>query len=74
MKCAICHEGYTKPGHINSKLERDGTFVIVKQVPALICDNCGEEYLEDGIAEKLLAQVETVFISGNPVEIIDFAA
>jgi YgiT-type zinc finger domain-containing protein len=74
MKCAICHEGHTKPGFINSKLERNGVIAIIKEVPALICDKCGEEYLEDGIAGKLLAQAEDVFNSGKPVEIIDFAA
>ena len=27
--------------------------VVVRHVPALVCDHCGEEWLDDGVAEAL---------------------
>ncbi|MGH7938508.1 MAG: type II toxin-antitoxin system MqsA family antitoxin, partial [Bryobacteraceae bacterium] len=43
MKCTICKKGETAPGTATVTLERGGLTLVVKDVPAQICDNCGEE-------------------------------
>ena len=45
MKCTLCRQGETKPGLTTVTLERGPTIVVIKQVPAEICDICGEYYL-----------------------------
>ena len=45
MTCVICKQGDTKPGKVTVTLKRDGCTVIFKDVPAQVCENCGEYYL-----------------------------
>jgi YgiT-type zinc finger domain-containing protein len=64
MKCVICGNGETRPGHVTVTLERDGTTLIVRGVPAEVCENCGEEYVEDSAARRLLETGEAVATLG----------
>lgn len=57
MKCVICKQGQTQPGLTTVTIERDKTTVIIKEVPADICENCGEYFLNEdvmGNIEKLI--------------------
>ncbi|MEK7796140.1 MAG: type II toxin-antitoxin system MqsA family antitoxin, partial [Pseudomonadota bacterium] len=53
MKCALCKQGDTKPGTVTVTLQRGETTVILKDVPADVCEHCGEYYL----SEKASGQV-----------------
>ena len=48
--------------------------LVVKAVPARICDNCREEYVDEGVAEKRLALAADVARTGVQVDIREFAA
>jgi ribosomal protein L32 len=48
--------------------------VILKRVPADICENCGEYYLSSEVAAQVLEKAETAVKSGAEVEILRFAA
>ncbi|MCF4969457.1 type II toxin-antitoxin system MqsA family antitoxin [Nostoc sp. CMAA1605] len=74
MKCVICKHGETKPGLVTVTLERDESIVVIKKVPAEICDNCGEYYLSDAITEQVLNRAEVAVSNGAEVEIIKYAA
>ncbi len=74
MKCVICRHGETRPGSATVTLERDGATVVVKGVPARVCDNCGEEYVEEEAASRLLALAEDAANSGVRVEVLEYAA
>jgi YgiT-type zinc finger domain-containing protein len=74
MICAICKNGTACPGLVTVTLQRGETTVILKQVPADICDNCGEYYLSSGVAEQVLLKAESAVKSGAEVEILRFAA
>ena len=54
MKCVICKNGETEPGSTIFTFTDDETIVVVKDVPAKICDNCGEEYLDSETTRRLL--------------------
>lgn len=47
MKCPICKYGSIHKGYASIILERDGTTLFFKNVPADICDNCGEIYHDE---------------------------
>jgi YgiT-type zinc finger domain-containing protein len=57
MKCTICRKGESVPGKVTVTLERDGTTLIVKSVPVLVCENCGEEYVGEKVASDLLQPI-----------------
>lgn len=74
MKCVICKNGETKPGPATMAFTRDGTTVVVKDVPADICDNCGEEYLDEAVTDRLLAIAEEAVRAGVEVDVRRFVA
>jgi YgiT-type zinc finger domain-containing protein len=74
MKCVICKHGETNPGNAIVTLHREGTIVVVKEVPADICDNCGEYYLSREVTKVLMDKAEKAAANGAEVEIIRFAA
>jgi hypothetical protein len=55
-------------------LQRGETTVILKGVPAEICENCGEYYLSDDMTSQVLERAEAAVKSGAEVEILRFAA
>jgi YgiT-type zinc finger domain-containing protein len=74
MMCVICKHGKTQPGRVTVTLERDESIVILKGVPAEVCDNCGEYYLSDTITEQVLQRAELAVNNGAEVEILRYAA
>jgi YgiT-type zinc finger domain-containing protein len=74
MRCVTCRNGETRPGKVTVTLERDGTTLIVRGVPAEICENCGEEYVEDSAAARLLETAEEAARAGAHLDIREFAA
>ena len=74
MKCPICRTGETGPGKATVTLERDGLTLVVRGVPAHVCSNCGEEYVEEREANRLLATTEAAAKAGVKVDIRDYVA
>lgn len=74
MKCMICKQGETQPGTVTVTLERGGTTLIFKSVPAQVCDNCGEAYVDEATTERLLAAAEAAVKAGVQVEVREFQA
>jgi YgiT-type zinc finger domain-containing protein len=69
MKCVICKQGETKLGKASVTLERDGMTLVIKGVPANICANCGEEYVNEKITKELLKAAEEAVKAGVQVDI-----
>ena len=74
VKCVICKLGETRPGTTTVTLQRGPTTVVFRGVPALICDNCGEEYVDESVTTQLLELADEAARSGSDVEVRDFAA
>jgi YgiT-type zinc finger domain-containing protein len=74
MKCVICKQAETQPGHITVTLERDGMTLVVKRVPARVCPNCGEEYLDEDTSRQLLQTAEEAARTGIHVAIREYIA
>ena len=74
MQCVLCKLGETSPGLVTVTLQRGDTTVIIKGVPAEVCENCGEYYLQDDIAKRVLAMAEDAVKNNVEVEILRFAA
>jgi YgiT-type zinc finger domain-containing protein len=74
MNCIICRHGQAVPGCVTVSLQRNGCTVVFKEVPADVCNNCGEYYLSEGVTSDLLGRAETAAARGTEVEIQRYAA
>jgi YgiT-type zinc finger domain-containing protein len=72
MRCLICKSGSTEPGTTTVTLERNGLIMVIKGVPAQVCENCGEAYVDEKVASELLTSAEAAAKSGAKVEIRDY--
>ena len=72
MKCVVCRQGQTRPGKTTVVLQRGGATVVISDVPARVCEHCGEEYVDESVAEKVLAAAEASARAGVRVEIRDY--
>ena len=53
MKCVICKTGQTYPGTTTVTLQGANTVVVIRDVPADVCENCGEYYLNEPTAKRV---------------------
>ena len=74
MKCLICKTGTTKEGTTTVTLEREETVVVIKDVPAHVCDNCGEYYLTEEVSKRIYALAEEAVQRKVQVEVLHYAA
>lgn len=74
MKCVICKHGDTSAGMATVTLTRGEATVVIKNVPAEICDNCGEYYLDDTVSQHVLTIAERVIEKAAEVEVVQYAA
>ena len=74
MKCVVCKKGETKIGKATVTLDKDGATLVFKGVPARVCNNCGEEYVDGEITASLLKAAAETARAGIQVEIRQFSA
>ncbi len=73
MKCMICKHGETKQGITTVTLEKASSTIVFKEVPAQICDNCGEKYIDDSTTKELLNKARKIVKNGVEVDIRKYA-
>jgi YgiT-type zinc finger domain-containing protein len=66
--------GETRPGSVTVTLDRGKTTVIVKEVPAEVCEICGEYYLSEPVTDWISDRAESAVERGAEVEILRYAA
>lgn len=72
MKCAVCAAGRTAAGTTTVTVERDQTTIVLKAVPARVCDTCGEDYLDADILGEVERIVDDAIASGVEIVVRDF--
>ncbi len=73
MKCVICRKGETKPGTATVTLDKEGATLVFKGVPARVCANCGEEYIDENITASLLRSASEAAQLGIQVEVRQYS-
>lgn len=74
MICTTCKNGQSVPGTVTVSLTRGETFVVIKGVPANVCDNCGDYTLEADIAQRVYELANDAVAHHAEVEILRYAA
>ena len=55
MECPVCHLGTLELLSVNYPVRKDGRWVLVENVPAMVCDVCGERAYSAEVTTRLLA-------------------
>jgi YgiT-type zinc finger domain-containing protein len=58
MICLVCHQAELVDGLTSIRLERSELRLVVSDVPARLCPSCGEAYLEEDTAIRLLQSAD----------------
>jgi YgiT-type zinc finger domain-containing protein len=74
MKCVVCKLDETRPGVTTIVVQRDGATVVISDVPAQACENCGEEYVDEKVAQCVLAAAQESARAAVRVEIRGYVA
>lgn len=74
MTCLVCKTGFMDNGYVTVTLERDQSIIIIKNVPAEVCDNCGEYILSEEVSRQIMKQAEQAVKNHAEVEILQYAA
>jgi len=74
MKCIMCKHGETERRFVSVFIDRETTPLIVKNVPAEVCRNCGERYFDEETTGKLLDLPDSGSHENREVEIVPYAA
>ena len=59
MKCMYC-KGEMKRGKIPFHMDRKGVHLMLDEVPAWICNQCGEPYFEEMEVESIQSMIQAV--------------
>lgn len=53
MKCLACKHNRFKKGATVLPIERGKAILLITDIPARVCSNCGEPYLEEETAQNV---------------------
>lgn len=71
LRCPVC-DGDKEPGFTTFTADLGENLVVVRQVPATICNQCGEEWIDNKTAQQLEAIVEEARVKKHQVEVLSF--
>lgn len=72
MTCVICKIGKLEAGKTTVTLERGKALIVFRRVPAKICPNCGESYLDDGVVAEVYHAADQAAKAGVEVDAREF--
>ncbi len=74
QNCPICKLGELKPGKVTVTLERNNSIILIKNVPAQVCDNCASYFVDGETSRLVLAKAETSLQNGAELEVLQLQA
>jgi YgiT-type zinc finger domain-containing protein len=74
QNCPICKTGELGPGHVTVTLEREGSIVLFKNVPAQVCNNCASYFLDSEMTREILKKAENSIQNGAELEVVRMQA
>jgi YgiT-type zinc finger domain-containing protein len=72
-RCPMCG-GVKAPGVTTYTVDLGSGVIVVRDVPALVCEQCGEEWIAAQTARTLEGLVEAARRSRRQVEVVTFEA
>jgi len=72
--CFNCPGGEYRRGTTTRTLEDEDTVLVVKEVPALVCDKCGDAVFSEAVSERLEALITKARSTGVESEVRRYRA
>ena len=72
MICLICRQAESIDGLTSVHFERGEMRLVVNNVPARVCPSCGEAYLDEEVAVRLLRDAEEMSRAGISDDVIEY--
>ena len=69
MNCLVCKHGTYMLGKVTVKIERGTSIVLIKEVPAEVCDTCGNYVLDQKYSREVLSIANNAFENGTELEV-----
>ena len=74
MICFACKTGRTEPGHTTVSLDRGEAVIVVKNLPADICAQCGAPYFAPDVSQRVSDTADEAVDRGAELAVVKFAA
>ncbi len=74
MKCPRCRNGELASGAADATMSHQGVTIVVRGAPADVCDNCGEEYFDADVTQRLLDIAREAAAAGVVVDVRNYVA
>ena len=68
-RCPLC-DGYKEPGKTTHTVDLGFGIVVIRNVPATVCSQCGEAWIDPRTAEELENIVEEAHLKHHEVQIV----
>jgi len=72
MICLICRQSETSNSLTSISFERGEVRLVVNNVPARVCPNCDEAYVDEAVAAQLLRSVKKLSEAGILEDVIEY--
>ena len=72
MICLICRQAETVTALTTVSFKRGELMFALQNVPAQVCSNCGDAYVDDVVAVRLLERAEETFLSGESNDVQEY--
>jgi len=72
MNCLICRQAEAVDGLTSVNFERGEMRLVVNNVPARVCPGCGEAYVDEEVAVRLLLDAEEMSKAGISDDVIEY--
>jgi YgiT-type zinc finger domain-containing protein len=74
MTCVMCGNGVLTAKLTTSFFDGEGKSLLIKNVPSLVCDQCGEVFHDDETTEVLLALADNALVQSAELIVEEYRA
>ena len=72
--CVVCKTGEVRAGTTTLTVERGKMTVVLKEIPARVCDSCGEAYFDEATTKRIEEIADRARHTGVHLAVQDYAA
>lgn len=72
MICLICRQAVVIDGLTSVNFERGEMRLVINSVPARVCPGCGESYVHEDVAVRLLRGAKIMSESGILEDVVEY--
>lgn len=64
-RCYFCRVGKLEERQVTLALQKQGQLIVLEDVPAEVCDTCGEKYFTPDVSRKIELKASEILTGGK---------